>query len=328
VSLEAGERPTALSADLLREFLPFPLPDGPLPDATPPGGPDPYGNTDPEWLRMDWRPLLHRADIDGAEVNYVEMGSGDPAILFVHGLSGSWQNWLENMPHLARSHRVVALDLPGFGGSPMPPWELTIEAYGRMLHDFCEELAISGAVLVGNSMGGFVAAEAATTGTDRFDKLVLVSAAGISHATMRKRPAESMARMAAATAPIGLAAQERSLLRPRLRHLAFRQVVRWPLRLRRELLWELFHNGAAKPGLVPAVSGLIGYDFLDSLEDVDLPTLIVWGREDRIVPSTDSIGYGRRLRNSRTEIYADTGHVPQLERPVRFNRDLERFIAG
>jgi len=327
VSAATAERRTALSADLLREFLPFPLPDGPLPEATPAAGPDPYGNPDPEWLRIDWRPHLRQVEVDGAAVNYAEIGSEGPTVLFVHGLSGSWQNWLENMPRLAASHRVLALDLPGFGHSPMPPWEISIEAYGRMLHSFCDALGVGGCVAVGNSMGGFVVAEAATTGPDRFGKVVLVSAAGISHASMRRRPAETAARMAAATAPLGLKVQERSLLRLRLRYLAFRQVVHWPLRLRRELLWELFHHGAARPGLVPAVAGLVGYDLLDAVGEVELPTLIVWGLQDRIVPSTDALGYAQRLRNSRTVIYADTGHVPQLERPVRFNRDLEAFLA-
>ncbi len=328
MSTATAERPTALVSDLLREFLPFPIPDGPLPEATPAAGPDPYGNPDPEWLRIDWRPHLHQVEVDDAVVNYAELGSGTTTLLLVHGLSGSWQNWLENMPRLAARHRVLAPDLPGFGHSPMPPWEISIEAYGRVLHSFCEALGVGGCVAVGNSMGGFVVAEAATTGPDRFQKLVLVSAAGVSHASMRRRPAETAARMAAAIAPIGLTVQERSLLRRRLRYLAFRQVVRWPLRLRTELLWEILHHGAARPGLVPAVAGLVGYDLLDALAEVELPTLIVWGREDRIVPSTDALGFARRLRNSRTAIYADTGHVPQLERPVRFNRDLEAFLAG
>ena len=90
-----------------------------LPAATPSDGPDPYGNPDPEWLRIDWREHRRQVDVVGAKVNYVEMGEGPP-LLFVHGLSGCWQNWLENIPYFARTHRVVALDLPGFGGSPMP----------------------------------------------------------------------------------------------------------------------------------------------------------------------------------------------------------------
>jgi len=71
-----------------------------LPEATPSDGPDPYGDAEPEWLRIDWRRHLRQVDVVGARTNYVEMGEGPP-LLFVHGLSGCWQNWLENIPHLA-----------------------------------------------------------------------------------------------------------------------------------------------------------------------------------------------------------------------------------
>ena len=140
--------------------------------------PDDYGNPDPDWLKLDWRPHLHRVELPGGEVNYAEIGEGDP-IVFVHGISGSWQNWLENLPHFGRNHRAIALDLPGFGASPMPSWPIDMPAYGRLLHDFCEKLGVgSGATLVGNSMGGLVAAEAVLSAPGRFDRLVLVSAAG------------------------------------------------------------------------------------------------------------------------------------------------------
>ena len=78
---------------------------------------------------------------------------------------------LENIPHFARDHRVVALDLPGFGASPMPPWEISIPAYGRFVRDFCERLGIDRCSLVGNSMGGFIATEVAITEPERVDDL-------------------------------------------------------------------------------------------------------------------------------------------------------------
>jgi pimeloyl-ACP methyl ester carboxylesterase len=316
---------------LLEEFLPFAPSTAPLPDPTPAEGPDPYGNPDPDWMRVDWRQYLHQVDIGGAEVNYVEMSPSESgagrAVLFVHGLSGSWQNWLENIPHFARTHRVLALDLPGFGHSPMPPWEVSIERYGELVHDFCDALAVGDCAIVGNSMGGFISAEAASARPDRFEKLVLVSAAGVSSARLRRQPAETLARMMAATAPISLKLQERGLRRPRLREAVFKGLFEHPDLLRREALLEQFQSGAGRPGLVPAVQGLVGYDILDQLSEVDVPTLIVWGRNDRVVPPQDAVAFGERLRNSRTVIFNDTGHLPQLERPVRFNRVLETFLA-
>jgi pimeloyl-ACP methyl ester carboxylesterase len=300
---------------------------GRRPDPTAAAGPDPYGSPDPEWLRVDWREHLRSAEIDGATVNYAEMGDGPP-ILFVHGLSGCWQNWLEQLPYFARTNRVIALDLPGFGTSPMPPWEISIPNYGRLLDDFSRVAEIDGATLVGNSMGGFISAEASIAQPDWVDRVVLVSAAGITHARMRKEPAEVFARMAAATAPLAFRLQDGSLRRPRLRWGAFRGVFHAPHRMRPELLWEQYHGALGAPGMVDAVRSLVGYDFTDRLERVDDPTLIVWGRNDRIVPPKDAAGYARRLDLSRTAIFDRTGHCAMLERPVRFNRLLEQFIAG
>jgi pimeloyl-ACP methyl ester carboxylesterase len=345
---EEAER-TTLVGQLLEEFLPFAPPAGPLPDPTPAEGPNPYGNPDPEpeWLGIDWRAHLHRVDVpmpgesapdggplgDDAEpttVNYVELSrSAEPArltVLFVHGLSGSWQNWLENIPHFSKAHRVVALDLPGFGHSPMPPWRLEIESYGRLLVRFCDAIGVGDCAAVGNSMGGFISAEVAARQPDRFEKLALVSAAGVSSARLRRQPAETTARMATAAAPLLLKLQERGMRRPRIRWATFKGLFQHPELLRRELLLEQFHNGAGRPGFLPAVQGLVGYEILDQLTDVEVPTLIVWGRNDHVVPPQDAVAFGQRLGNSRTVIFDDTGHLPQLERPVRFNRVLEAFL--
>jgi pimeloyl-ACP methyl ester carboxylesterase len=219
------------------------------------------------------------------------------------------------------------MDLPGFGSSDLPIEEISIPGYGRFVDSFLENIGVSRAAIVGNSMGGFIAAEAATTAPQRYSKVALVSAAGISHARMRREPAEMAGRMAAAASPLVLRVQERGLLRPKVRFWAFRMLFHRPDLLRKELIWEFFHHGAGKPGFLPAIQGLVGYDMLDRLEDVVLPTLIVWGRNDRIVPAGDARGYAQRLRNSSTVIFDQTGHVPMAERPVRFNRVLETFLA-
>jgi pimeloyl-ACP methyl ester carboxylesterase len=323
-------------ADFVERAWWFTPPGSKLLDPTPADGPDPYGNPDPEWLQIDWREQLRTIEVPAGTgrpttVNYVEMGpaekeAGEP-IVFVHGLGGSWQNWLENIPHFARKRRVVALDLPGFGHSPLPDWEISVESHGRLLREFCDALELQPSALVGNSMGGFISAEAVIQDPERFTKLVLVSAAGISHATAIRGPAITAARMSVLLAPFALGLQERAVLRPRLRFQLLRNLFYDPLKLRYELIYEFLHHGPGTEGFLPAVRGMTGYDFLDSLEDVELPALIVWGRNDHIVPPIDSQGYGQRLRNSRTEIYDQTGHCAMAERPVRFNRELELFLA-
>jgi pimeloyl-ACP methyl ester carboxylesterase len=296
-------------------------------EPTPSDGPDPYGNPDPEpaWMGIDWRARLRTVEIAGTPVNYAELGEGPP-IVFVHGLGGSWQNWLENMPRLAElGHRTVALDLPGFGASPMPPDPISIRGYGELLGEFCKALELPACTLVGNSMGGFVAAEVAVGEPEWVERLVLVSAAGISHAKMRREPVVAGTRMLALTNPLLFRLDMPSMRRPGLRKLAFGGVMRHPDRIRRELLVEFLANGFGAPGVIPAVGALVGYDLLERLQRIRVPTLVVWGRDDLVVPASDAAGFTDRIPGSRLVVFDDCGHVPQAERPVRFNRLLAEF---
>src|SRR5271165_7675187 len=131
------------------------------------------------WLDVDWRSHQRWMIVDGRPVNTIELGEGPP-LVFVHGLSGSWQNWLEQLPVFASRNRVITLDLPGFGHSPMPAEQITISGYARVLEHLLDQLDVDAAAVVGNSMGGFVAAELAIAVPQRVERLVLVSAAGIS----------------------------------------------------------------------------------------------------------------------------------------------------
>jgi pimeloyl-ACP methyl ester carboxylesterase len=300
----------------------------PLPDPTPSDGPDPYGDPDPKWLRIDWSEHRRRIEVVGSEVNYVEKGEG-PSLVFVHGLSGAWQNWLEQIPHFSASHRVIALDLPGFGGSPMPPWEISIPAYGRFLRDFCERLGIDRCALVGNSMGGFIATEVAIVEPERVERLALVSAAGITWARARREPAAMLGRVGRAALPLALRFQLSGIRRPGLRKRAFQGVFYDPGSLRREVLWENLTPAMTSPGYLDAITNLVGYDIRDRLEEIEVATLIVWGRNDRVVPVPAALSYRKRIGDNATlEIFDRCGHVPQLERPVRFNRLLERFLSA
>ena len=288
-------------------------------------GPDPYGDDAPAWLAIDWRDHLRTIEIDRARVNYAEIGEG-PGILFVHGLGGCWQNWLENMPRMAElGFRAVALDLPGFGSSPMPPWEISIPGYGNLLDRLREELGIGHCTLVGNSMGGFIAAEVAVREPEWVDRLVLVSSAGISHAKMRKGPVIAGARISVATNPLLQRVDLVSMRRPGLRQVAFGKVMRHPESLPRELLVEFMAPALGAPGFLPAVAALTGYDLLDRLRQIRVPTLIVWGRDDLVVPASDAAGFAERIAGAELVVFEDCGHVPMAERPTRFNRLLARF---
>ena len=288
-----------------------------------------YGNPDPEWLKIDWREHLRTIDLPGAEaVNYVEIGEGEP-ILFIHGIAGCWRNWLENLPYFGRTHRAIAIDLPGFGDSPLPSWEISMASYGRLVHDFCERLGIDQvAALVGNSMGGFISTEAVIEEPDRFDRLVLISAAGISFAEWQGRPFSAAARIFEAMIPFLSGDRRMYFTRPAGRKLAFGRLFRNPNKLRPELLAEQVRPGLQAPGFSDALAAIWGYDTRERLPEIEIPTMVVWGLNDQIVPVEGALGYHRLIPHSRLEIFERTGHLPMLERPQRFNPLLEGFIES
>jgi pimeloyl-ACP methyl ester carboxylesterase len=278
-----------------------------------------------EWLDIDWREHLRSCAVRGSRVNYVELGEGPPVVL-VHGLSGCWQNWLENIPPLARRHRVVALDLAGFGESELPREEISIRGYGRFVDAFLDEIGIERASLVGNSMGGFIAAETAISHPSRVEKLVLVSAAGLVRVGNRQLHAvERAARLFHPLTAAFLARREHLVRRPGLRRRMLYGVVRYPERIAPELAYEVA-SGAGKPGFLDALDAIMKYDFSDRLPELSVPTLIVWGRNDRIVPVAGADEYERLIPGARKVIFEDTGHLPMLERPARFNALVEEFL--
>jgi pimeloyl-ACP methyl ester carboxylesterase len=271
---------------------------------------------------------LKTIEIDGTPVNYVDVGSGDrEPVVLVHGLGGQWQNWLENIPRLALDRRVIAMDLPGFGLTPESEGEVTIPGYGRCVNELCDRLGLGPVSLVGNSMGGYIAAEVAIQFPERVARLVLVSAAGISSAETLQAPILTVGRVATALATNSAARHRRLASRPLTRHVALALVARYPSRLKPDLAYEGFFKGAGKGGFDDALRASLDYDFRDRLPDVKVPTLIVWGEKDSIIPVRDADEYERLISDARKVVMRDTGHIPMAERPQAFNDVLVDFLA-
>jgi pimeloyl-ACP methyl ester carboxylesterase len=286
---------------------------------------------DASWMGVDWPALTRRVRLGDLDINVVDTGGDDdgrPALLLVHGLSGRWQNWLLTMPPFMATHRCIAPDLPGFGDSGMPADGVSIRGYARVLDELCGALGVRRAVVIGNSMGGFVGAELALSFPTRVERLVLVSAAGLSIEYVRREPLLAAARVLSVTGARSVSYSGRIVSRPRLRRAALQMSVRYPERLSWPLAWE-FMQGSGKPGFVHALDALTSYSFRDRLPEIGVPVLIVWGENDLLVPVGDAARFERLIgANAQRVIFEDTGHVPMLERPSRFNEVLEGFLEG
>jgi len=275
-----------------------------------------------EWLDIDWKRQGRAVQCHGRRVNYVEMGSGPPVVL-IHGLSGSWQNWLETIPHLARAHTVIAVDLPGFGRSELPEEDVSIPGYGRFLDAFLTEVGFDRAALVGSSMGGLIAAQTAAAFPERVERLVLVSAPGLGRPQRIPEDVDLGHPFIARLAPYARFAGHIGALR----RLALARLVTHPELIGKDIVMASA-GGMGKPGVQAALRSILSYDFRPHVRDITAPTLLIWGANDRVVPPRVADRYQQALPGARKVILPDTGHAPMLERPGLFNKLLSEFLAS
>jgi 4,5:9,10-diseco-3-hydroxy-5,9,17-trioxoandrosta-1(10),2-diene-4-oate hydrolase len=282
-----------------------------------------------DWRSVDWRRHQHWEIVEGRAVNTIQLGAGPP-LVFVHGLSGCWPNWLEQLAVFAADHRVIALDLPGFGHSPGEAGEVSMHGYAQLLETLLAQLGLERVTLIGNSMGGLIAAELAASFPQRAERLVLVSPAGIStyrnRLTTRLMPAVTRLQQALALGAAWTASHADGLAtRPRSRELVLAGVVAHPSRLPAPLAAEQL-RGAGTDGFLSALEAILDFDLRPRLALISCPTLIVWGTKDRLINVRDADRFAGAIPGARKVIYEDTGHMAMLEQPARFNALLREFI--
>jgi pimeloyl-ACP methyl ester carboxylesterase len=288
-----------------------------------------YGASDsPDWRSVHWPAQLRAMTVAGRRVHLADRGSGEgPPLLLIHGLGGRWQNWLENIPRLAQHRRVVAIDLPGFGRSQMPTQPISIAGYASALDRVCDLLELDAAVVVGNSLGGLVATELALRFPDRTSALVLVAAACLAPAELSLHGAQlalSASRWITASLPNGTTSV---LRRRRARHLAFASILRHPTRIATDTLYELA-GGLRPPGTFQALSALSMHDITGELREIAVPSLVIHGREDMLIPHSEAEQLAGLLAGAELVSFEDTGHMPMVERPVPFNEAVLRFVGA
>jgi pimeloyl-ACP methyl ester carboxylesterase len=260
--------------------------------------------------------------VDGVRLRYVRAGAG-PAVVLFHGLASSIVTWRDVMPALARDHDVVAVDLPGFGGSEvrvgLPP-----SAYPGLVAGLMDRLGLARASLVGNSLGGGVAVVMAARHPERVDRLVLIDSVGYNLASA-DRP---WLLRVAGRAPMARLVEALPLRRP-LVTLALRQAFHDDRLVTRERIDE-YVAPLLRPGAVAAAQALLasGDDLgLPGLvARVRVPTLVVWGSEDAWVPVEHAERFLADIPGSRKAVIEGCGHLPQEERPHEVRRLLEEFL--
>jgi pimeloyl-ACP methyl ester carboxylesterase len=280
----------------------------------------------PSWQDIDWRAHQRWVTVRGSPLNVIDMGGGD-ALIFIHGLGGCWENWLEQLPVFAQAHRVVAFDLPGFGASPLSAEDVSVPSFVRTVLDLMAALGIDRANVVGNSMGGLIAAELAVDAPERVERLALAAPAGIPFVYRPRQLPKVLVLFPLVAGVAGWvgANADSAAHRPRARRLLMRFVADHPDEISAPLAAEQL-RGVGKPGFRLALEALVDYSIRERLREISCPTLIVWGEHDHVLPVRHADVYAREIEHARKVVFAETGHVPQFERPAEFNALLRELL--
>lgn len=260
-------------------------------------------------------PVVKETVVFGQKITYAEAGSG-PTVILLHGLGGSWQAWQLNIAPLAEKFHVVVPDQIGFGKSDKPLANYRIRTYVDFLDQFCKQLKIERASLVGNSMGGWVAAMFAASFPDRVDKLVLVDAGGYA-------PPKGFD----TRAYYGLNPTTREGMKVLLARVFYNKFLQSDAMVEQSIAARL----AAGDGYtINSITESIirGEDLLDDLvKTIKRPTLIIWGRQDGLVPLADGERFNREIAGSKLVVIDQCGHVPNFEKAAEFNAATLKFLT-
>src|SRR3954451_1917301 len=279
---------------------------------------------------MPHRPKVEEVLIHGHHVRYRTAGVG-PVVLLVHGIAGSSQTWDEIIPALARDHTVIAPDLLGHGESAKPRGDYSLGAYASGLRDLMAVLGHDRATIVGHSLGGGIAMVFAYQFPERTERMVLVDSGGLGK--------EVSIALRAASLPGSEIVLPLIFAPPLLR--AGGAIAGFLGRLglqggpdAEEVARSIagFGDLRTRTAFVHTIRAVIDplgqrVSARDRLYLADgMPTLIIWGAEDRIIPVEHGRAAAELINGSRLEIFPGAGHFPHRNDPVRFVELVREFL--
>ena len=275
------------------------------------------------------KPKDHYIKAGNINTRYWALGDQGLPVILIHGLGASADIWQKNVESLAKHHRVYVPDLVGFGRSDKPDIEHTPSSAALFIYDFMNALNIEKATLIGNSLGGGISLQFSLEYPDKVDKIVLVDSAGLGR--------EVIFPLRLLSLPfIG-----KLMTRPSRKgiYLYFRDAVYDRKLLNKDfidLYYELHSLPGAQESLLRVIRTAIGIrgarkklvaPIMTNLEKINQPTLIVWGKQDKVIPLEYAYFAKERISNSQLHVFDPCGHMPQFERPEEFNNLVLEFSS-
>jgi pimeloyl-ACP methyl ester carboxylesterase len=267
-------------------------------------------------------------DVDGLRVRYRCAGDRGPVLVLLHGIGRTLEDWSENLLALSGSCRVFALDFPGCGLSDKPPLPYSIPFLAGFVRDFMRVLGLERVVLIGNSMGGGISLEFSAQFPELLEGLVLVAPAG-----MGQKGAQFLGLCSIPVFGELIARPSRVGSKRALELLYADRAQRTQARAERD--FEL----SSQPGATRAFLKMLRFmanrhgaktEFcsrsLENAASLRVPTLVVWGVQDQILPVEYAPVAAQTIPGARLQIYDPCGHFPMLERAEEFNALLINFL--
>lgn len=256
------------------------------------------------------------ATINGNKIRYLEEGNSDNVIVLLHGLGGMAERWLTVFPFLNKKHRVIAPDLIGYGKSDKPQIDYTAELFKKTMLEFLEALSLQNVFMIGTSLGGQVVAECASTQNPRIKKIILSSPAGI----MKKSTPVLDAYIMAALHPT-----------PESVKLAYQMMTGNNAEIKSESVENFISSMERHNAKMVFLSTLLGMKnspaITEKLGLIKIPTLILWGSNDRMIPVEYSKDFVSSIPNSELVIMDGCGHIPYEEKPLEFSKIVLDFLS-
>lgn len=269
-------------------------------------------------------------ELHGDRLAYQDVGSGDEALLLIHGMAGSSETWRAVIPQLAKKYRVVAPDLLGHGQSDKPRSDYSLGAFAVLLRDMLDEVGITRATVIGQSLGGGVAMQFAYQHPDYCQRLVLISSGGLGPDvgwTLRLLSAPGAELLLPVIAPppvVRLGDKARTWLSTR--------GLQSP---RGAEMWSAYSSLADAPtrqAFLKTLRSVVDYrgQSVSALNRLhltnDLPAMVIWGDQDRIIPIEHGYGVCEARPGCRLEVLEGIGHFPHVECPTAVVDLIEDFI--
>jgi pimeloyl-ACP methyl ester carboxylesterase len=270
--------------------------------------------------------------LHGDDVHYVRAGTG-PVMVLIHGLLGSRRSWAQLVSLLEQDFTVIAPDLLGYGDSAKPRGDYSLGGHAGRLRDLLDLLRVERVTLVGHSLGGGVAMQFAWLFPDRCERLVLVNSGGLGR---HINPILRAPTLPGAEWVLPLISQRWML---RGGELLARRLGLLGLRSGPDLeeLWRGYvslGNAETRRAFLATIRTVVdpGGQTVSALERLPalahIPTLLVWGARDRLIPVAHGIAAQQAIAGSRLEVFEKAGHAPHLSDPPRFVALLREFVAA